>query len=83
VVPLPSVSYNGKSQTSELSSHKLIANSSYEFCGVDERNHYRTYHGTYRCIKVVKTDWEQLRSLDQKVGTIIFCSSPVRDLTRW
>jgi len=68
VVPLPSILYNGKNQSSEPLRHRPVANRSYEFCGVDERNHHRTYHGTYRCTKVVKTDWEQLRSLDQKVA---------------
>ncbi|KAF9651392.1 hypothetical protein BDM02DRAFT_3184644 [Thelephora ganbajun] len=66
VVPLPSVVYNGKSQIAEQLGDKPIANRSYEFCGVDKRNHRRTYHGTYRCVKVTTTDWKHLVFLDQK-----------------
>ena len=74
VVPLPSVLYNGKSQIAEPFRDKPIANRSYEFCGVDERGHSRTYHGTYRCIRVVAIDWERLASLDQKVSARACCS---------
>lgn len=73
VVPLPSVLYNGKSQASEPLRDKPVANHSYEFCGVDERNQHRTYHGTYRCIKVVTIDWEQLMFLDQEVSAGVSC----------
>ena len=82
MVPLPSVLYNGKSQTSELPRHRAVENRSYEFCGIDEQNHRRTYHGTYHCIKVVKTDWEQLMSLDQKVSAAASRSHSIRKLTR-
>jgi len=68
VVPLPSVLYNGKSQIADQFRDIPIANHSYEFCGVDERGQNRTYHGTYRCIRVVATDWERLASLDLKVS---------------
>jgi len=74
VVPLPSVVYNGKSQVVDSFHDKPIANHSYEFCGVDERGQSRTYHGTYRCIRVVATDWERLASLDQKVSAGVCCS---------
>jgi len=75
VVPLPSVVYNGKSQMTEAFRRKPVANHSYEFCGIDEDERYgRAYHGTYRCIRVIKIDWEQLVSLDQKVSIGVRCS---------
>lgn len=80
-MPLPSVLYNGKTQINELLRDTPVANRSYEFCGVDERNHRRTYHGTYRCIEVIKTDWEQLKSLDPGVSVLVFCSCLIHDLT--
>ena len=82
VVPLPSVLYNGKSQASEPFRHKPVENHSYEFFGVDERCHHRAYHGTYRCIKVVTIDWEQLMSLDQEVSAGVRCSYEIHNLTR-
>ena len=68
MVPLPSVVYNGRSQIAEPFYDKPISKRSYEFCGVDDQGKNRTYHGTYRCIRVVATDWEQLAALDQKVS---------------
>lgn len=68
MVPLPSVVYNGKAQAAEQLRGKPVPNRSYEFCGVDERNKNRTYHGTYRCVRVVTTDWEELMLVDRKVS---------------
>ena len=82
VVPLPSVLYNGKTQASEPLRHRPVENHSYEFFGVDERGHHRTYHGTYRCIKLVTIDWEQLMSLDQEVSAGVRCSYEIHNLTR-
>jgi len=68
VVPLPSVFFNGNTQTAEKPSQRPVVDRSYQLCGVDEEGHYRTYHGTYRCIRGVATDWEHLVSLDRKLA---------------
>jgi len=68
VVPLPSVLYNGGTQTPEKLRYKPVADHSYQFCAVDERGQSHIYHGTYHCIRVVATDWEHLASLDKKLA---------------
>lgn len=75
MVPLPSVVYNGKNQTTEAFRRKPVANHSYEFCGVDKSNRRsRVYYGTYHCVRVITIDWEQLMALDQEVSIGVRCS---------
>lgn len=47
---------------------KASVNHAYQFCGVDERNHHRTYHGVYRCVAVVTTEWQRLARIDEEVS---------------
>ncbi|KAF9778174.1 hypothetical protein BJ322DRAFT_1093374 [Thelephora terrestris] len=68
VVPLPSVLYNGRAQAPEEYRYKPVPNHSYHLWGIDERNHYRTYHGIYRCVAVVSGDWRHLESIDLEVA---------------
>ena len=73
VVPLPSVQYNGKTETTERLLHNLVENQLYQFCGVSDSGNRCAYHGVYRCIGVVTVDWEQLVSLDRVVSIVISC----------
>lgn len=68
MVPLPSIIYNGSTRVAESQRRKPVANHLYQFCGVDDSSHYRTYHGVYRCMRVVTASWEHLASLDRKLA---------------
>lgn len=69
-MPLPSVIYNAKTKATEGYRYKPVGNQLYQFCGVDDINHHRTYHyhGMYRCIAVVRADWARLQFIDEKVS---------------
>lgn len=74
VVPLPSVLYNGRTQTTERVRRKPVENRLYQLCVVDKTGHCHTYyHGVYRCIGVITADWEQLVSLDKVVSIVVPC----------
>ena len=82
VVPLPSVVYNRKTETTERFLHHLVENQLYQFCGVNDDGNRRTYHGVYRCIGVIPVDWEQLVSRDKVVSITIPCCRNL-PLTTW
>ena len=82
VVPLPSVLYNGRTQTSERVRRKPVEDRLYQLCVVDLTGHGHTYyHGVYRCIGVITADWEQLVSLDKDVSIVLACWYGIFNLT--